>query len=169
LKAAALGLALIAAGLTACVGGPKARRTDFRPPPDAAEGLQRYYDERLNPADGGYRQRGQLYGSADLPKFYDVQGATLCAAWARGANHFDWVGLGSGLALVAVGAGISANAPSDDPAKNAWWMSLLPAGVLSWTFHWAGDGWFRKPSVALYNKRLAEKMGMQVVPSSETP
>jgi hypothetical protein len=164
----ALLLVLLALFAGACAS-PSTRRTDFRRPPDAAEGLQRYYDERLYRSDEGYRQRATLYTPADLPHFYDVQGATLCAAWAREANTFAWVGTGSGLALWAAGIGISVLAPSDDPARNAWWVSMLPAGLLSWTFHWAGDGWFRKPSVALYNKRLAEKMGMQVIPSSETP
>src|SRR5262245_50716689 len=160
-------LALCALHFSACAT-PPTRRTDLRPPADVAEGLKRYHEERLYPStEGGYRQRQQHYDGSQLPAFYDAQGATLSAAWARKANSFRRTGLLSGLAILGVGIGLSANAPSGDVAKNAWWASLLPAVALGYTFEWIGDGWFRKPSVALYNKRLAEKMGMQVAPFYE--
>ena len=161
--------ALMLATLMGCATAPHATRTDFRPPSDAADGLKRYYDERLNPVEGGYRQKNDIYTNGELPGFYDVQGATRCAAWAREANTFAWVGTGTGLALFAAGIGLSAMAPPDDLGKNAWWISLFPAGLISWTFHWTGHGWFRQPSVALYNRRLAEKMGMNVLPTTDEP
>ena len=140
-----------------------------RGPADPVEGLKDYYALRLTASDGGYRQDAMRYNDQSLPTFYDAQGATVSAAWAREANTFAWIGNATGLFMLGAGLCVSQLALAGDPAKNAWWISLMPAGLLTWTFHGIGHGWFRQPSAALYNKHLAEKLGLRVVPESETP
>jgi hypothetical protein len=160
-------LAWMALGLAACASVPPVPRTDLTRPADPAAGLQRYYDGRLVPVEDGYVQKGRLYDSGTLPLFYDAQGASLCASWARTADHFAWIGTLSGLFVFGAGVGLSVNAPAGDAFKNAWWVSFLPAAGVSWTFHWVGTGWFRQPSVALYNRDLAEHLGMHLQPMQD--
>ena len=160
---AVLSLAL-ALGLGACAAAPaiqKARLDGIQDPSDA---LKRYYDERLTPSPEGYLRKGQSYDAYELPRFYDVQGATTCADWARSGRDFKQIGWGAAGFIFAAGLGISAFADINSPQRQAWWLSLLPAGLVGWTFHWIGFGWFTQPSVALYNKDLAKQLGMTVVP-----
>ena len=152
-----------------CSTVPAIPRVDRRPTAEPGLALQRYYDGRLVPVADGYRQQQTLYQSDTLPLFFDAQGATTSAAWAREANSFAWTGNIAGLLILGAGIGITAYAPAGDPAKNAWWASLMPAGLILWTYHWLGNGWFRQPSVALFNKRLAEHVGLEVVPAPEDP
>lgn len=162
-------LALTLVVLSGCASGPETRRLLVRAPIDPVAGLEDYYALRLTPSEGGYRQGAMRFDAQSLPAFYEAQGATVNAAWAREANTFAWIGNATGLGLLAAGLCVSQLAPASDPAKNAWWVSLMPAGLLTWTFHGIGHGWFRQPSVALYNKHLAEKLGLKVVPEAETP
>jgi hypothetical protein len=148
------------------VGGCAAAPARPRPAvvADPAAALQRYYDERLAPVEGGYRQGKAIYTGHSLPVFYDAMGASTCAAWARSGGNFRAAGWTLAAALVGAGVGISSQAPEGDPARGAWWMSLLPAGMLGMTFEWGARGWFIQPSVALYNKQVAQMLGLQVVP-----
>ena len=157
-------ITLFALCFSACATIAPTTRVDLHRPQDAAEGLQRYYHERLVPSSDGYTRQGSSYGFGTLPLFYDAQGASLCAQWARTGDKFTWTAALSSLFLLGAGIGISAEAPDGDPAKAAWLVSLMPAGLVGLTFYWLGDGWFRKPSVALYNKQLAERLGMRVDP-----
>lgn len=163
----ALALGFAVALVSGCASAPTVQRARLDGIQDPADGLKRYYEERLTPSPDGYVHIGQAYNAYQLPMFYDVQACTQCAEWARKGRDFRQIGWGAAGFLVAAGLGISAFADVNSPARSAWWLSFLPAGLVGWTFHWVGDGWFTKPSVALYNKQLANKLGMSVIPTRE--
>ncbi len=87
----------------------------------------------------------------------------MAASWARSANFVDTSGWSMGGALLLTGLAISVNSDPGAPAKGAWWVMILPAGLLTWTYVWIADGWWRKPSVALYNRNLANRLGISVI------
>lgn len=153
--------------VSGCASAPSVQRARLDGIHDPADGLKRYYEERLTPSADGYVHIGQAYDAYQLPMFYDVQGSTQCAEWARKGRDFKQLGWVSTGVLMAAGAAISVLADNNSPARSAWWMSALPAGLVGWSFHWVGNGWFTKPSVALYNKQLADHLGIGVVPERE--
>ncbi len=150
--------------LTGCAALPDLPpRPDFRSHAgirDEADKLQTYYNFRLTPSDGGYR-----YGSLEIPKarlgaFMDQQGDTQAARWARKGNAFIGTGWTLAFGLEAAAVAIGAQAGAGDPARNAWWVGILPAALLGWTFHWIGDNWFRRPAVAHYDLTLKRELGL---------
>lgn len=150
--------------LSACATSPPLpARPDFSHHPgirDAADKLQTYYNYRLTREDGGYR-----YGQLDIPAsalgaFMDQQGDTVAAQWARSGQHMIIGGWSLAAALEAAAIGVGALAASDAPARNAWWLGLLPAVGIGWTFHWVGDGTFRRPAVAHYDLQLKRELGL---------
>jgi hypothetical protein len=157
---------LSAALLAACAPlPPLPPRPDFSHSPaikDEADKLQTYYNWRLTPTLDG---DAYSYGKLEIPKwrmgaFLDHQGDTVGASWAGKGNAFIGTGWALSLGLVAAGAAISAQAPSDDLGKNAWWVALGPAALLGWSFHWIGDNWFRRPAAAHYDLQLKRELDL---------
>lgn len=161
-------LALIAGffALSACAPlPPLPPRPDFRSHPgiqDGADKLQTYYRYRLTPEPDGDAYR---YGSLTIPKsrlgdFMDHQGDTVAARWARNGNRMIAAGWVLGLALETAAVVVGAQAGQGEAVRNAWWLALAPAGLLVWTYHWAGDGWFRRPAAAHYDLQLKRELGI---------
>jgi hypothetical protein len=138
-------------------------RPDFSSHPgirDSADKLQTYYNYRLSPGEGGYTYGKLTIARWQLAPFLDHQGDTLAAGWARQGNWWVAGGWTTAFALEGAAVAIGAQAAAGDPARNAWWVGLLPAALLGWTFHWIGDGWFRKPAVAHYDLQLKRELGI---------
>lgn len=138
-------------------------RPDFAHHPgirDPDDALQTYYNYRLTPSEGGYAYGKLAIPSWQVAKFMDHQGDTAAAHWARQGNAWVAGGWAAALALQAAAVAISVQAGPGDPARNAWWVAALPAGMLGWTFHWIGDGWYRKPAVAHYDLLLKRELGI---------
>lgn len=159
-----LSLLLLPLCLSACARLPTLPpRPDFSRHPgikDAADKLQTYYNYRLTREEGGYR-----YGRLDIPAqalgaFMDQQGDTVAAHWARSGQRLIVAGWSLAAALEATAIGVGALAEGGSPARNAWWLGLLPAVGIGWTFHWAGDGTFRRPAVAHYDLQLKRELGL---------
>lgn len=143
---------------------PLPARPDFQAHPgirDEADKLQTYYNYRLTPSSQGGYDYGKLrIPMRQLPAFMDHQGDTVAAAWARGGNRMVRSGWALALGLQAASIAIAAQAGEGDPARNAWWMGILPSAMLGWTFHWIGDNWFRRPSAAHYDLQLKRELGL---------
>lgn len=160
--------ALLAAAvlLTACAPlPPLPPRPDFKSHPgirDGADKLQTYYNYRLTPSlDGGAYDYGKLsIPKSRLDDFMDHQGDTVAARWARNGDRMIAAGWVLGLALEGAAIALSSQAPEGDAFKNAWWVTLAPAGLLVWTYHWIGDGWFRRPAAAHYDLQLKRELGV---------
>jgi len=127
---------------------------------DAADSLQTYYNYRLTPSGDEYAYGKLSIARWQLAPFMDQQGDSVAAHWARNGNGWVAGGWITALALESAAIAISSQAVSGDPARNAWWVGLLPAGMVGWTFHWVGDGWFRKPAVAHYDLQLKRELGI---------
>ncbi len=156
---------LAAALLAGCAHAPY----KYKPWPaksgEAAQDLRAYLDHKLNRAEGGYQIQGLVIDKSDLDEFYLVQRAQKEAEWASNGDLFISSGGLLALALEGVAIALAINADANSPTKAAGWIGLLPAGLVGFTFYWIGDNYFRKPSVALYNKRLTERLGMTMVPN----
>lgn len=143
---------------------PLPPRPDFRAHPgikDDADRLQTYYRYRLTPSgEGGYNYGELRIPMGGLSAFMDHQGDTTAAAWARRGDWMVRSGWMLAAGLQALAVGVAVQAPEGDPARNAWWMGILPSAVLGWSFHWTGDNWFRRPAAAHYDLQLKRELGL---------
>lgn len=156
---------LVLALATGCAAlPPLPPRPDFRGHTgirDEADKLQTYYNYRLTPASqGGYRYGTLRIPMSRLDDFMAHQGDATAAQWAAKGDRMVWTGWTLALGLQTAAVLIAAQAPEGDPARNAWWVGILPSALLGWTFHWAGNNWFRRPAVAHYDLQLKRELGL---------
>lgn len=150
--------------LCACAALPQLPpRPDFRDHPgirDEADKLRTYYNYRLTPKDDGYRYGALTIPRSQLGPFMDHQGDTVAAHWARQGQGLIVGGWTLAFGVEAAAVGVGALASDGDPARNGWWLGLLPAFFLGWGFQWVGDGYFRRPAVAHYDLQLKRELGL---------
>ncbi len=151
-------LAALVWGFAGCATSPLATCPTAFQVTDPAGRLDLYHRFRVQEGPWSYRVQGRDVTGWSLPSYYEDNGDTLAARWARRGLELDsWT-----WAMAAALEGYLVFESSDPRGEGhaTWAVGLAPVALATWGLDWLFGNYFLSPSVTHFNRALAKRLGL---------